>query len=376
MPISRTPRRKVKRWGLVSIAILLSSVLLAACGGSSNPPSILDTHGPVAAKEEGLFWFILVVATIVFVFVEGWLILSIVRYRERPNAPAPRQIHGNNTVELIWTIAPSLFLFAVLIGTIYTMFNLSNITASSKLPQVEITVVGHQWWWEFDYKNEGIVTADELVVPQNTLIHTVLESQNVIHSFWIPQITGKTDVVPGHNNDKLFEATDIGTYRGICTEYCGLQHAHMSFDLIVKSPNDYLTWVSGQQQAAAMPSGSAALAGYKLFTGSGGCVGCHGIVGVNLKSFSDPTAALLRGPNLTHFGSRNFIAGGVLQWDPSSCQITSDAQGNPAVANPSACGLYQWLNNPQGIKPGNDMIIRQLSPTEIAQLIAYLETLK
>ena len=373
MPISKT-RRKVKRWGIISTAILLSSVLLAACGG--NSPSILDTHGPVAAKEEGLFWFILAVATFVFVVVEAVLITSIVRYRERPNAPAPRQLHGNNTIEIIWTVAPSLFLFAVLIGTIYTMFNLSDISALGNQRQVEITVVGHQWWWEFDYKNEGIVTADELVVPQGALIHTLLESNNVIHSFWIPQITGKTDVVPGHMNDKLFRADDIGTYRGICTEYCGLQHAHMSFDLVVKSPNDYLTWVSTQQQMAKTPTSGAALAGYKLFTGSGGCVGCHGIVGANLKSYSDPTGALLKGPNLTHFGSRTLIAGGVLQWDPASCQVTTDAKGNAAIANPSACGLYQWLNDPQGIKPGNDMQIRQLSPTEIAQLIAYLESLK
>jgi len=374
MPISNAPRCKVKRWGIVSASLLLSSVLLAACGG--NPPSILDTHGPVAAKEEGLFWFILVVATIVFVFVEGWLILTIVRYRERPNSPAPKQLHGNNTVELIWTIAPSAFLFAVLIGTIYTMFNLTNISALGNQRQVNITVVGHQWWWEFDYQNEGIVTADELVVPQGALIQTTLESNNVIHSFWIPQITGKTDVVPGHMNVKLFRADDVGTYRGICTEYCGLQHAHMSFNLIVKSPNDYLTWVTGQQQAAQVPTSGAALAGYKLFTGSGGCVGCHGIVGVNLKSFSDPTGALLRGPNLTHFGSRRLIAGAVLAWDPTSCQVTTGANGSPALANPSACGLYQWLNDPQGFKPGNDMVIRQLSPTEIAQLIAYLETLK
>ena len=256
------------------------------------------------------------------------------------------------------------------------MFTLSNISALGNQLQVNIAVVGHQWWWEFDYQNEGIVTADELVVPQGVLIQTTLESNNVIHSFWIPQITGKTDVVPGHMNVKLFRADDTGTYRGICTEYCGLQHAHMSFNLVVMSPNDYLTWVSAQQQAAQAPTSGAALAGYKLFTGSGGCVGCHGIVGVNLKSFSDSTGALLRGPNLTHFGSRRLIAGAVLAWDPTSCQVTTGANGSPAVANPSACGLYQWLNDPQGVKPGNDMVIRQLSPTEIAQLIAYLETLK
>src|SRR5712692_9041095 len=151
--------RGVKRWATIVSALLLSSILLAACG--ENSPSIINPKGPVADKESGLFWFILVVATIVFVAVEGVLIYSIVRFRERPNSPNPRQIHGNNTIELISTIAPSLFLFAVLIGTIYTMFGLAQPAGSN----VEVRVVGHQWWWEFDYVHENFITADELVVP-------------------------------------------------------------------------------------------------------------------------------------------------------------------------------------------------------------------
>jgi cytochrome c oxidase subunit 2 len=380
--MSKAPRRKMKRLGIIISAVLLSSVLLTAC----NSPSILDTHGPVAAKEEGLFWFILAVATFVFVVVETILIISIVRFRERPNAPAPRQIHGNNTVELAWTIAPSIFLFAVLVGTIYTMFNLSNISGTSAgLGRTEdITVVGHQWWWEFDYPREGIVTADELVVPQGTVIDATLISNNVIHSFWVPQVFGKTDVVPGHMNHQIFEANDVGIYRGICTEYCGLQHAHMSFNLVVMKTPDFLTWVSNQQKNALTPTSGAALAGYKIFSGPGGCEGCHGIVGVNLKSFSDPAGAFLKGPNLTHFGNRDgqscatncMFAGAVLEWNPASCVVTTAANGSPAIANPSACGLYQWLQDPQAVKPGSDMVIGPLSPTQIAQLIAYLESLQ
>jgi cytochrome c oxidase subunit II len=363
--------RGVKRWAIIVSAVLLSSVLLAACG--ENSPSVLNPQGPVAAKEAGLFWFILVVATIVFVAVEGVLIYSIVRFRERPNMPNPRQLHGNNTIELIWTIAPSIFLFAVLIGTIYTMFNLGNISGQGRT--LEIKVVAHQWWWEFDYTNDNIVTADELVVPVGTVIHTTLESTNVIHSFWIPQITGKTDVVPGHYNDKLFRADTVGTYRGICTEYCGLQHAHMSFDLIVMSQDSYVSWLHSQQSAAQTPTDPNAVAGMKIFTTTGGCVGCHGIVGVNLTSFSDPHASTLVGPNLTHFGSRRSIAGLVLTWDPQSCVVVAGPGGNPTIQNPSACGLYQWLQNPQAVKPGNDMHIGTLSDTQIAQLIAYLESL-
>ncbi len=209
-------KHRVRRWGIVLSAMLMSSILLAACGESS--PSILNPQGPVANQESNLFWFILIVATIVFVIVEGLLIYSIVRFRERPNMPLPRQVHGNNTLEIAWTIGPSVFLFAVLIATIYTMFNLGNISNNSPIGQLEIRVVGHQWWWEFDYTNTNpqIITADELVVPQGTLIHTLLKSDNVIHSFWVPQVTGKTDVVPGHNNDKLFRADTPGTYRGLC----------------------------------------------------------------------------------------------------------------------------------------------------------------
>ena len=366
MPLFR--RMKPKRWGLILSALVLLSLFLASC--DQYTPSILDTHGPVANREAGLFWFTLVVATIVFVIVEGVLIYSIIRFRERPNSPTPKQIHGNNTVEIIWTVAPSLFLFAVLIGTIYTMFGLAQPAG----PNVEVRVVGHQWWWEFDYVHENFTTADELVVPQGTTIQLDLESNNVIHSFWIPQLTGKTDVIPGHHNRMWFKADDLTTtpYRGECAEYCGSQHAHMDFNVTVLRQSDYMTWITTQQQAAvAKPTDPTALAGQQLFLGAGNCQGCHGIVGVNLQGFNDPKTQGLIGPNLTHFGSRRLIAGGVLSWDPSTCQVV-----NGKLVNQNSCGLYQWLHDPQGVKPGNDMVIGQLSDTQIAQLVAYLESLK
>ncbi|GAC1350312.1 MAG: cytochrome c oxidase subunit II [Ktedonobacteraceae bacterium] len=371
--------RGMKRW--IIPVVLLSSLLFAACGG--NSPTILNPTGPVSNQEANLFWFVLWVATFVFVVVEAVLIWSAIRYRERPNMPQPKQIHGNNTIELIWTVAPSLFLFAVLAGTIYTMFGLQNITSPTG-QRLEVKVVGHQWWWEFDYPNQNIVTADTLYIPQGAVIQADLVSNNVIHSFWIPSITGKTDVVPGHSNRQVFRADQIGEYRGECAEYCGTQHAHMNFDVRVLDANAFNTWVSTEQQAAQNPTDALALQGQKIFKTTGGCTGCHGIVGVDLNSFNSPqtTSGLdtskLVGPNLTHFGERNLLAGGVLlssngqSWanDPA-CQLV-----NGQLANKDSCSLYQWLHDPQSVKPGNDMVIGSLSDNQIYALIAYLESLK
>ncbi len=364
--------RKTKRLAIIVSAMVLSSIFLAACG--ENSPSILNAAGPVAAQERDLFYIILGIATFIFIVVEGWLILSIVMYRERPGAPSPRQIHGNNTVEIIWTAAPAVFLFIVLGATIYYMFNLTNFSQSNKLT---VNVVAHQWWWEFDYKNypgfngHSIVTADSMHVPVGVAIEADLSSNNVIHSFWVPALSGKLDVIPGHNNRLLFKADTPGTYPGECAEFCGSQHAHMHFDVVVDSPDAFNTWISAQEQMATPPSsngvncspangapiaqGDLVACGAKFFA-QGACVGCHGIVGVNLSSYDDPKAANLIGPNLTHFGSRDLIAGGVLPNTPDN--------------------LATWLADPQKVKPGVDMPNLGLSQSQINALVAYLESLK
>ena len=369
--------RGKRRWGLLIPAVLFSSLLIASCSG--DPANIIDTAGPVANKEAGLFWFILGVATFIFVVVEAVLIYTIIRYRARPNSPEPRQLHGNNTIEIIWTVVPSIFLFAVLAGTIYTMFGLQQPAGN----HLEVKAVGHQWWWEFDYPAQHIVTADTLYVPKGTVVQVDLVSNNVIHSFWIPALAGKTDVIPGHNNTRWFTADTAGTYVGECAEYCGTQHAHMQFNVVVyDSADQFNTWVSSQQKAAITPSDTLAQKGLQIFKGSGGCQACHGIVGVNLNTSNDPKGQLLVGPNLTHFGSRSLIAGGVEavsngpgnghSWanDPA-CQLV-----NGKLANKDNCGLYKWLQDPQGVKPGNDMVIGQLSDSDIYALIAYLQSLQ
>ena len=349
----RTPLfRGTKRWLLLVTSMLLFSILFVACG-QGNPPSILDTAGPIAASEGFVFWTILIIATIVFVVVEAILIFFIIRYRGRPGASAPRQVHGNTTVEIIWTVLPALFLIVVLIFTVRGLFEVAPDARPSGVT-VDVEAIGHQWWWEFYYPQYHITTADSMMVPVGTTIHVTLYSNNVIHSFWVPQITGKTDVVPGHLNDKP------GKYLGICAEYCGTQHANMRFEVVATSADAFQTWVSTQQQAAAKPTGGLAADGAKIFANQ--CTACHGIVGVNLKSEDDPhttcdnpNTACLIGPNLTHFGSRDFIAGGVLENNPAN--------------------LAKWLKDPQAVKPGNDMVV-QLTNDQINALIAYLESLK
>jgi len=356
--------RGTKRWVVIVAAMLLSSLLLSAC--AENSPSVLNTFGPNAATEASLFWFILIVATIVFVAVEGVLLYSIFRYRERSNSPNPKQIHGNTTIEIIWTIAPSIFLFVVLGATIFTMFGLGNLGGGNK---VEVKVVAHQWWWEFDYPSYNIITADSLHIPAGSIIQADLQSNNVIHSFWIPALSGKLDVIPGHNNQLFFKADMNATgmkFRGECAEFCGAQHAHMDFDVYVDSRDNFNSWVSAQQMAATplsttaackapIPQSDLVACGAKFFA-QGACVGCHGIVGVNLNGFNDPKSLGLVGPNLTHFGSRDLIAGGVLENNPQN--------------------LALWLHNPQDVKPGSDMPDLGLSQDQINALVAYLESLK
>ncbi|GCE18093.1 cytochrome c oxidase subunit 2 [Dictyobacter kobayashii] len=329
---------------------------------------------------------ILGISIVIFVLVEGILIFSILRYRERPGTPNPFQNHGNLKLELVWTVIPTLVLFVILFFTIRGLLYVApenEPAATAAQPRIEVTAIGHQWWWEFYYPNYNVTTADTLEVPVGTTVHVNLFSNNVIHSFWVPALTGKTDLIPGHANTKWFVAEKQGTYTGICAEYCGTQHANMRFNVKVVNNDDFKSWMSTQQQAASAPTDPLAQKGADLFKNQ--CASCHGIVGVNLKQFYNTaqectdlpggkpngSPQCLIGPNLTHFGSRSLIAGGVLD--------NNTENGNCDPNNPKLkeqCNLAKWLNDPQGIKPGNDMNIGSLTNEQIQQLVAYLEGLK
>lgn len=331
---------------------LLIALVLAGCGNSNindvnHTPSILSPQGPIASSELNLFWIILGISTFVFVVVISALVYSIIRFRARPGMPAPRQTHGNTTLEIWWTIVPSAILAGVLAVTLVTMFGVQQPASANT---ITINAIGHQWWWEFQYPDQHFVTADEMWIPTGTVVHINLISDNVIHSFWVPELGGKTDVIPGHNNSMWLQADNAGWYRGECAEFCGTQHAHMDFLVHAVSASAYQAWLTQQQQVAAQPTDALAQAGAQYFA-THSCVGCHVVNGVTT---ADPSKLI--GPDLTHFGSRQYIAGGVLENSPSN--------------------LAAWLRNPQAVKDGVDMPNLNLTSAEISELVAYLDSLK
>jgi cytochrome c oxidase subunit II len=355
-------RSKVRRIAGLALLGLVFSAVLSACDKS---PSILQPAGPVAAQEAQLAYVVFIIAAVVFVIVITALLYCVIRFRDRPGADEPSQLHGNTRLEIGWTIVPSALLVAILVLTISTLFNIATPPPSPNT--ITVTAIGHQWWWEFDYTSDHFVTADQLNIPVNTVVKINLYSNNVIHSLWVPQLAGKTDVIPGHNNSMWLEATTYdpnnpsnNLYRGECTEFCGTQHAHMDFVVVVQTQSDYNAWVAQQQQKATNPApGTSAAAGKQVFLSSG-CVGCHQINGV-----TPATTATLIGPNLTHFGSRLLIAGGVLDNTPSN--------------------LDEWIYDAQSVKPGVDMpafngsqspTYPQLSQDQLNNLVAYLESLQ
>ena len=369
----RTRKRWV--WALVGL-----TVTAAACV-SNAPQDSLNPQGPYADKIYDLFVPVFWIAVAVFVLVEGLLVFFVIRYRRRKNRPAqmPAQIHGNNRLEIAWTILPALILAGVAVPTVTTIFDLAQEPQGSTL---EVNVLGHQWWWEFDYPKEGINTANELHIPTGRPVVLTLCSvglgyedkptpsdcqpgppdgdqpaaigDGVIHSFWVPELAGTQDVVPGQANTLVIEADHPGRYSGQCKEFCGLSHAYMKFAVVAHSPSDYEAWVRNQQADAVTPDpGSLAATGMDVFL-NGQCIACHAIQGLE-DTNGNPLVAN-GGPNLTHFASRDCFAG---------CWLPSDHRDQ----------LARWLDNPAAVKEGSWMPDYGLTADEIDALVAYLESL-
>ena len=340
---------------VAGVVVLLVAVLLAAklCTASphDNPiPSIFEPHSTPAESIRHLSHFVLGVTGLIFLVVFSLLIYALVKFRGRvaDAEREPAQVYGSTQIELAWTVIPILIV-AVLFAATARMIHAIQDAPQPK-DAVEVTAIGHQFWWEFRYPTLGIVTANELHVPVSDPSHPTptflkLLSADTDHSFWVPQLAGKTDLIPNHPNETWLDPHDTGLFLGQCAQYCGTQHAKMLLRVYVDSPEDFRTWVHEQQQPANQ--GEKEAAGRHVFE-STACLNCHAINGTN------GTGRF--GPDLTHLMSRRTLAAGAAENTPENLRL--------------------WIQNPDAIKTGSLMPAMKLSDTDLDALVRYLETLR
>ncbi|WP_117191597.1 cytochrome c oxidase subunit II [Rhizobium terrae] len=319
-------------------------MLLSGCGGIQ---SALDPQGHSAILLRDLILVIVAICSLVWLAVMIVLVWALLRRRDRE----PGDGQGSDRGMRIWVsgavAATVLIISGLTIGSFYTTRGLNG----AKNPDVTIRVRAQQWWWQFIYEDtdpaRNFQTANELHIPVGKEVRVRLESVDVIHSFWVPSLAGKLDLIPGRENVLTFRAERSGVYRGQCAEFCGLQHSHMAFFIIAESEESYRQWAGAQRQSGAEPVEAETSAGKAVFAARQ-CAACHTIRGT--------AAAGTTGPDLTHIGSRRTIAAGLLE----------NTRGS----------LAAWIADPQTLKPGNNMPIVPLSSDELRQLSAYMESLK
>jgi cytochrome c oxidase subunit 2 len=329
--------------------------LLAAISGFPSNQTSLNPAGPAAAHIEHtfalIFWitgtvYLLTLTALVYFVWRRRYTLSIMPEPQPTTDDSDRLATGAVAAAMALTVA---LLFVMLISSLVTSHRLGRMNEQQALT---IDVYGHQWWWEVQYPNEAepfrmVTTANEIHVPVGTPIRIHGTSRDVIHSFWAPNIQGKRDLMPGYNTDVLMQVDKAGRWRGQCAEFCGMQHAHMSFFLVAEPQKDFNNWMTAQAQSAIVPNNAQTAHGQQVFL-THACVMCHTIRGT--------TAGSLVGPDLTHLASRSTIAAGML---------------------PNTIGnLAGWILNAQALKPGSRMPPNQISGPDLQDLLAYLETLK
>ena len=348
---NKTRTRRVILVSLLVALLLALSLPAIALAEPDGPPSALEPASPVSAAIADLHNVVLLIAAGVFLVVEGLILIAAFRFRRRPpDAGEPPQIHGNTRLEIAWTVVPAVIVVALFVLAVRAQQNM-DAAAHSAEPGVPISVevMGHQWWWEFRYPDFRIATAGQMVIPAGRVINLKITSADVIHSFWVPQLSGKTDAMQGVINQSLLRASRPGDYYGQCAELCGVSHAYMRLVVTVVSEDEFAAWVKSQATDAAEPAEPAARAGKQVFESHPLCVGCHTLRGI-------PRAVGRTGPDLTHVASRPYIAGGTLANTPHN--------------------LVRWLSDPPAIKPGTVMRELNLSPSDVDALVAYFQTLK
>lgn len=307
-------------------------------------PSIFQTAGPMSRRLASLGWAMIVIGTLVFLVVMATLLVPIWRKRNAPRVDGPPPPVNEGA----WVLYGGALVPAVILAGIFVLtLGVYRATVPNARHPLTIDVIGHQWWWEVRYPEQHIVTANEIHIPVSRPVRVRLESDDVIHSFWIPNLAGKTDAIPGVTNAAWLEADQAGTWRGECAEYCGTQHAHMALSVVAQPSGEFARWAAKESGTAVQPADSAALEGEHVFLTSQ-CVFCHTVRGTQ--------AGGRVGPDLTHIGSRLTLASGTLP----------NTRGN----------LGGWIENPDRIKPGTKMPSVPLDGVQLEAIITYLESLK
>lgn len=422
-PSSDTSTRRYGRRSLVTLALLGGVLILAALGCdadahqsilSSTPWTLDGVGGPVAREQLLLFNVLLWTMVIVFVLVEGALLYAAIRFRRKPNDPLPPQTHGHTPLEIAWTIVPTILILGLGVWSVIVLFKLEPgeaiaLARAEGREPVRVEAVGHQWWWEFRYEDPIpgnaedtlVTTANEMRVPVNTPIIMDLKSDDVIHSFWIPKLAGKQDVVPTKTNQMWFLAEETGMYYGQCAEFCGTAHAQMKFRVHVLEDAEYQAWVNGFGEPAELSAEAAR--GQLVFLqgtdqGGGACVTCHtvgaadpvdsetgeGVQHARMQTYIDYTEWLAKRDKErlldVRTGNEPPTAFAAPNLTDLSCRVTLGA----GLVDRNRETLRQWVREPDSIKPGNRMselaAIYQtrldhradLTEAQLSDLVAYL----
>jgi cytochrome c oxidase subunit 2 len=340
------------RTGCGLIAALAATVLLCPVSRAATPMAYTTGFGTKNYPVVSLLWALIGLSLFITVIVGILILAGIFRRRSTPRSSDPRLVPLERSGSgLSWVyIGTALSTLALLASAAWTFDVLGAVAGpEGRKTAFTIHITGHQWWWEAEYDDgkpaDRFATANEFHVPTGKPVRLILTTSDVIHSFWVPALSGKMDMIPNQHNETWIEADTAGTYRGQCTEFCGLQHAHMALAVIAESPERFQAWWQAQVKATSAPENQTARAGEQQFMDH--CAVCHTIRGTQAGGYL--------GPDLTHLMSRTTIAAGTLPNTP----------GN----------LLGWVADPQRIKPGNLKPAVELSGSSLTELGAYLETL-
>jgi len=342
------------RWFRSAVPPILAALLLSGCD-FAGPQSALDPAGPIAQAQLDLFNWSLWLSALVMIGTFGVLAYVILRYRRGQRTDVPEQSHGNPKLEIALTIVPVIIVVMVAVPTVRTIFA-TEARVTPTEDDLVVKVTGYQWWWKFEYPEYGITTANELRVPTDRRVVLQLDSADVLHSFWVPRLAGKRDMIPNQDNQLVFTAPEAGEYYGQCAELCLGAHAYMKFRVISEEPAAFEAWadtfdIDGAQRVQADPQVQR---GHQLFAQKG-CTTCHTVDGYRSTPVGTPEF-----PDLTNFGTRTTLGAAILP----------NTQEN----------LEAWLRDPDALKPGNYMpaLWSEDDPDadeEIAAVAAYLLSL-